>query len=87
MNQELALWAGFRLFVSLDARAGSQAVPEQTAHHRADFPTSLNYGSIIIGAKMLLSEVIKVPVAALTLIVFILLIWVIVSLLWPRGGI
>lgn len=36
---------------------------------------------------MLLSEVIKVPVAALTLIVFILLIWVIVSLLWPRGGI
>lgn len=43
-----------------------------------------NYGSIIIGAKMLLSEVIKVPVAALTRIVFILLICVIVSLLWPR---
>jgi tellurite resistance protein TerC len=51
----------------------------------------LHYGFasiiIILGAKMLLSDVYKVPIGiSLALIVFILLICVIVSLLWPRKG-
>jgi Mg2+/Co2+ transporter CorB len=51
----------------------------------------LHYGFasiiIIFGAKMLLSDVYKVPIGiSLALIVFILLICVIVSLLWPRKG-
>ena len=49
----------------------------------------LHYGFasiiIILGVKMLLSDVYKVPIAfALALIIMILLLCVIISLLWPR---